>query len=193
VLSIVRRPTEMRDAKLLEIVHEDFTNFEAVAREHQHYDACLFCLGVSSLGMSEAEYRRVTYDFTLAAANAFVTKTMTFIYISGVGTDSTEKKRTMWARVKGTTENALLKLPFKAAFMFRPGYIQPMHGIVARNRWTRVMYKVMGPLYPLWRRLFPRFVTTSEQIARAMVLAAKRGYVKPIVDNADIAQILKAA
>src|SRR5580704_15003200 len=158
VLSIGRRGSGATDAKLREIVHADLTDLSAIEGEFTGYDACFFCLGTSSAGMSEADYRHVTYDVTLAAARAIVKQSpgLTFVYVSGTGTDGTEKGRTMWARVKGATENALLAMPFKAAYMFRPGYIQPMHGIKASGRGTRVMYAVLGPLYPVWTALAPR-------------------------------------
>ena len=136
MLAVVRSPTGQTHAKLRELIHRDFTDFSGVAAELTGYDATFFCLGISSLGMKEADYRHVTYDFTMAAARVLARAEpgMTFIYVSGAGTDSTEKGKSMWARVKGETENALLKLPFKAAYMFRPGAIQPLHGITSKTR-----------------------------------------------------------
>ena len=188
VLAVGRRPTGVRHEKLLELVREDFTDFTPVERELAGFDACFFCLGVSSAGMSENDYTRVTYGFTMAAAQALakLDPSMTFIYVSGAGTDSSESGRTMWARVKGRTENALLRLPFKAAYMFRPAFIQPMHGIVSRTRIYRVLYAVVGPLYPVWRVLFPRYVTTTEKVGRAMLHVARHGAPKPVLENADI-------
>jgi uncharacterized protein YbjT (DUF2867 family) len=144
VLSIGRRPCGVTDGKLGEIVHGELTDLSAIEEKLAGYDACFFCLGTSSAGMSEADYRRVTYDVTMAAARAIAKRSprLTFVYVSGTGTDSTEKSRTMWARVKGATENALLAMPFKAAYMFRPAYIQPLHGIKASGRGTRLMYSV---------------------------------------------------
>ena len=118
---------------------------------------------------------------------------MTFLYISGAGTDNSERGRVMWARVKGATENALLRLPFKAAYMFRPGYIQPLHGIKSSSKGTRVMYAVMGPLYPVWKALFPKYVTTTEELARAMIRVASVGYRKPAVESRDFAGIPRAS
>jgi uncharacterized protein YbjT (DUF2867 family) len=188
VLVITRSATGVRDAKVREIVHRDFFDFSPIAEQLAGYDACLFCLGVSSAGMKEAEYRRLTYDMTIAAARAVVERNpgMTFIYVSGAGTDSTERGRSMWARVKGQTENELLRMPFKAAYMFRPGYIQPMHGIRSKTGWYRAMYAVVTPLYPLLQRLFPAQVTTTEQLGRAMVAVAKRGAPKRILETIDI-------
>jgi uncharacterized protein YbjT (DUF2867 family) len=188
VLSVARSSTGQHDDKLRELLHEDFTNFSAVERELTGYDACFFCLGVSSAGMSEADYARVTYDFTLAAARllAKANPEMTFIYVSGAGTDSSEKGRSMWARVKGRTENALLALPFKAKFMFRLGFIQPMHGIVSKTRLYRVLYAAIAPLVPLLKAVFPSAITTTERVGRAMLALAKRGGGKTLLENADV-------
>jgi len=129
--------------------------------------------------------------FTLAAAHALVkfNPGMTFIYVSGMGTDSTERGRSMWGRVKGQTENALLRLPFKAAYMFRPGYIQPMHGAVSKTKQYRVLYTVMGPLFSVWNALFPKYVTTTEQIGGAMIKVVRQGAPKPVLENQDINNI----
>jgi uncharacterized protein YbjT (DUF2867 family) len=186
VLSVGRSATGQQHPKLRELVHADFLDFSAIENDLAGYDACFFCLGVSSAGMSEADYRRVTYDFTLAAAQtlARLNPNMTFIYVSGAGTDSTERGRTMWARVKGATENALLRLPLKA-FMFRPALIQPMHGIRSKTTSYRVFYALTAPLLPLLKRL-PRYVTTTEQIGRAMIAIAEHGAPSPILESADI-------
>ena len=188
VLAIGRNPTGQRHERLQELVPDDFFDFSAVGSRLSGYDACFFCLGVSSAGMSEAAYQRVTYDITLAAAKTLVERSpaMTFIYVSGAGTDSTERGRTMWARVKGRTENALLELPFRAAYMFRPAVIQPGPGIVSKTRSYRALYAVFGPLFPLLRTLFPRFVTTTEEVGRAMIEVAKHGAPKRVLENADI-------
>ena len=191
ILAVGRSPLGRDDKKIRELVHQDFTDFTSVAGALTGYDACLFCLGTSSAGMSEADYRRVTYDFALAAARTLAERNpgMTFVFVSGAGTDSTEQGRSMWARVKGATENALLELPFKAAYMFRPGYIQPMHGIKSRTKLYRVLYAVVGFGFPLWRRLFPKYMTTTEQVGRAMLHVAKHGADKPVLENWDIDQI----
>jgi uncharacterized protein YbjT (DUF2867 family) len=188
VLSIVRTPSGQRDAKLREIVHKDFFDFSGIESELTGYDACFFCLGVSSAGMKEEDYRRVTYDITLAAGRllARVNPAMTFIYVSGLGTDSSERGRTMWARVKGKTENDLLRLPFKVAYMFRPGGIVPLHGVKSKTRFYQAFLTVFGPLMPLLYRLFPQYVTTTEQIGRAMLKAAKLGAPKAVIETADI-------
>ncbi|MGO8790902.1 MAG: NAD-dependent epimerase/dehydratase family protein [Terriglobia bacterium] len=188
VLSVVRSRTGQQHPKLREIVHKDFFDFSSLESELAELDACFFCLGVSSAGMSEEKYRRVTYDITLAAAQTLVkiNRDMTFIYVSGAGTDSSEHGRTMWARVKGQTENALLRLPFKAAYMFRPGVIVPLHGIKSRTMLYRLPYAVLGPILPLLKRLFPKYVTTTENLGRAMLVAAKRGAPKPVLESSDI-------
>jgi len=188
VLSIVRAPTGQSDPKLRELVHKDFFDFSGMESELSGFDACFFCLGVSSAGMKEADYRRVTYDITLAAARflAKVNPAMTFVYVSGLGTDSSERGRTMWARVKGKTENDLLRLPFKAAYMFRPGGIVPMYGVKSKTRFYQAFLTVFGPLMPLLYRLFPQYVTTTEQIGRAMLKVAKQGAPKSILETADI-------
>ena len=152
------------------------------------FDACFFCLGVSAAGMSEQDYRRVTYELTISVAKTLVrlNPTMTFIYVSGAGTDSTERSRMMWARVKGKTENDLLKMPFRAAYMFRPGYIQPLHGIRTKTKWYGALYAVMGPLYPIWKRLLPKYVTTTECVGRAMLNVVRHGAPKRFLENQDI-------
>lgn len=188
VLVIGRTATGQRHGKLRELIHKDFMDFSAIEGQLAGYDACFFCLGVSSVGMAEPEYRRITHDFTLAAAQALVKRnpTMTFIYVSGAGTDSTERGRSMWARVKGQTENALLRLPFKAAYMFRPGYIHPLHGITSKTRLFRALIRAVSLLYPLLKALIPRQVTTTEQIGRAMIKVARQGYPKPVLESSDI-------
>ena len=194
VLSIGRRVSGTTHAKLRERVHADLTDLTAIEADLAGYDACFFCLGTSSAGMSEADYRRVTYDVTVGAARSIAKQSprLTFVYVSGTGTDSTEKGGTMWARVKGATENALFAMPFKAAYMFRPGYIQPMHGIKASGRGTRVMYAVLGPLYPVWKTLAPKYVTTTEEVGRAMLRVAREGATKPLLENRDIAELARA-
>jgi len=190
VLSVVRSASGQTDAKLREIVHNDFMDFSGIAAELRGYDACFFCLGVSSAGMTEAEYTRVTYAITTAAATTLVRVNpgMVFEYVSGLGTDSTEKGRSMWARVKGKTENALLALPFKAAYMFRPGVIVPLHGIKSKTRVYQIFYAVTTPLLPALRALFPNQVTTTERLGRAMIAVAKKGYPTKVLEMKDINQ-----
>jgi uncharacterized protein YbjT (DUF2867 family) len=191
VLAIGRSTTGQQHPKLHELVRTDLFDFSDVEPQLSGFDACFFCLGVSVAGKTEEEYRRVTYDITLAAATtlAKLNPRMTFIYVSGSGTESTEHGRSMWARVKGSTENALLRLPFKAAYMFRPAGIQPMHGETSKTRFYRVFYVMARPLFPLLRRLFPRYVSTTEQIGRAMIAAARDGAPKAILETEDINQL----
>ena len=191
VLSIVRAPSGRREPKLRELVHKDFFDLSAIENQLVGYDACFFCLGVSSAGMQEADYRRVTYDLTLAAAKtlARLNPDMTFIYVSGTGTDSSEKGRSMWARVKGKTENDLLRLPFKAAYMFRPAAIVPLHRVKSKTKLYQVFYTTLGPLLPMMYKVFPQCVTTTEQIGRGMLMVAKHGAPKSILENSDINMI----
>jgi uncharacterized protein YbjT (DUF2867 family) len=177
--------------KLREVLHQDFFAYDTLQAEFAASDACFFCLGVSSAGMSEAAYTRVTCDVTLAAARAMVAvnRRLTFCYITGVGTDSSERGRTMWARVKGRTENALLALPFKAAFMFRPGFIQPVRGVRSKTRWYQAVYTILAPLSPLVQRFFPQLSTTTANLGRALIQVAAAGYSKPILYSRDINEL----
>jgi uncharacterized protein YbjT (DUF2867 family) len=188
VLAVGRNALPIPHAKLREIVRKDLTNFADIEAELRGYDACVYSLGISSAGMQEAEYRRVTYDLALAAGQtlARVNPGMTFIYVSGAGTDSSEKGRVMWARVKGATENALLRLPFKAAYMFRPGYIQPMDKIKSKTKLYAAAYAVVGQIYPVLQAIFPRYVTTTRELARAMLQVAKHGATKRVLESEDI-------
>lgn len=188
VLAVGRNTCGVDHLKLREIVRADLFDYADIAGELSGYDACFFCLGVSAAGMGEKQYIRITYDLTLAAAKtlAELNPEMTFIYVSGAGTDSTEKGRTMWAQVKGKTENDLLELPFESAYMFRPAFIQPMHGIKSRTKMYRVLYAIVGPLFPILNALFPRYVTTTEQVGRAMLAVAREGHPTPIVENEAI-------
>jgi uncharacterized protein YbjT (DUF2867 family) len=188
VLSIVRAPSGRREPKLRELVHNDFFDFSAIQSELLGYDACFFCLGISSAGMKEEHYRRVTYDITLEAARilARLNPAMTFIYVSGTGTDSSERGRSMWARVKGKTENDLRRLPFKAAYMFRPGVIVPLYGAKSKTKFVQALYTALKPVLPMLYALFPKYVTTTEQIGRAMLIVAKKGAPKSVLETSDI-------
>jgi uncharacterized protein YbjT (DUF2867 family) len=188
VRTVGRAATGVKNVKLHEVVHADLWNYTAIEQELRGFDACFFCLGVSSVGMSEAEYERLTYGITVAAAEtlARLNPGMTFIYVSGAGTDSSEKGKVMWARVKGRTENALLRLPFKAAYMFRPGGIQPMHGERSKTRAYRIGYLLAKPLLPLLRRMFPGSIMTTEEISRAMLNVVRRGAPRRILETSDI-------
>jgi uncharacterized protein YbjT (DUF2867 family) len=188
VLAVVRNASLPPHDKLREIVHQDVYDLATIEGRLSGYDACFFCLGVSSVGMKEETYRRVTYDLTVSVAKtlARLNPTMTFIYVSGARTDSTEHGRRMWARVKGRTENTLLEIPFKAVYLFRPAYIQPLHGVRTKTAWYGALYAVMRPFYPLLKMLFPNYVTTTECLGRAMLSVTTRGFPKPVLENRDI-------
>jgi uncharacterized protein YbjT (DUF2867 family) len=188
VLVIGRSALEQKDPKLRALAVPNVGDLSRNESDVTGYDACFFCLGVSSVGMSEADYKKVTYDLTVGAATtlARLNPGMTFTYVSGKGTDSSEKGKQMWARVKGATENALLRMPFKAAYMFRPGAIQPMHGEKPRAAGARLLLTILGPLIPLVMGLSAASVTTTERIGRAMLIAAKRGAPKRVLESADI-------
>ena len=188
MLAVGRSPTGQRHAKLREILHDDFLDYSAIELQLTGYDACFFCLGVSSVGISEERYRHLTYDITLAAATclARLNPQLVFVYVTGQGTDSTEQGRLMWARVKGKTENDLLKLPFKAAYMFRPAAIQPLHGIRSKTAWVQAIYVAAAPLLSLLNRVAPKYVTTTEQVGRAMIKVARDGYPRRVLESEDI-------
>ncbi|RTD87828.1 epimerase [Variovorax atrisoli] len=188
VVAIGRNPTRQQHPKLRDLVHRNMYDYGDVESQLQGFDACFFCLGVSSVGMKEPEYRHITYDLTLAAATvlARLNPGMTFTYVTGAGTDSSERGSSMWARVKGATENALLRLPFKAAYMFRPGMIQPLHGIRSKTPVYDAAIVVLKPVLGLAFRLWPNRVTTTEKVGRAMLAVARNGAPKPILEPADI-------
>ena len=191
VLVVGRSPTGQTNARLREILHDNFVDFSAIESQMTGFDACFFCLGVSSVGMDEERYRHLTYDVTMAAATtlAKLNPGMVFVYVTGRGTDSTEQGRLMWARVKGKTENDLLRLPFKAAFMFRPAGIQPLHGITSKTAWVQAIYVVTAPLLTLLNRVAPTYMTTTEQVGRAMIKVARDGYPRPVLESEDIAAV----
>lgn len=186
VLTVGRRLSGQEHEKLRELVPADLWDLSGIADALTGYDACCFCLGVSAAGMSEQDYRRITYDLTLSVAQTLVQRNpgMTFIYVSGGGTD--EHGRMMWARVKGETESALMRLPFKAAYMFRPGYIQPLDGEVSRTRAYQILYRVMAPFYGLWKVMAPGAVTSTRTVAHAMLEVARQGAPKRVLENRDI-------
>ena len=193
VVAVGRQRTGLAHAKLHEIVRGDVTDLSSLDGELLGADACFFCLGVSAAGMSEERYTRLTYDLTLAVARqlARLAPAMTFIYVSGLGTDSSERGRVMWARVKGRTENALLALPFRAAYMFRPGFVQPIGGIRSRTPLYRVVYALFSPLLPALKRLFPNQVTTTAEVGRAMLAVARAGYARRVLESADIGRLAR--
>jgi len=191
VLSISRRPTEIDHPKLKELIHQDFSEFASVAEQIKGYDACYACMGISSAGMKEEQYTRLTYDFTLSLAKELhgLNPEITFTYVSGAGTDSSEKGRSMWARVKGKTENDLLNLGFKQAFMFRPGGIIPLRGIQPSSKLYRVLINNLKWLLKLIKKIAPSAVVDTTQIGLAMINVTKKGYDKKVLKHRDI-QIL---
>ena len=188
VVAVTRAPTGTTHPKLREIVRADVGDLAGLDAELASCDACLFCLGVSAVGLSEEQYTKITHDLTLAIANRLVAlnPAMTFLFVSGAGTDSSEQGGAMWARVKGKTENALARLPFKASYMVRPGAIQPRHGIRSKTRLYRVGYAVLSPVIPLLRWMFPNSITDTDKISRAMLKVARSGAPRPVLENADL-------
>lgn len=189
VLVIGRKPCGTTHPKLTEVIHKDFFDLDPIAEQLTGYNACYFCLGVSSVGMKEPEYKKLTYDLTLHAAGllAKLNPEMTFCYVSGTATDSTEKGKSMWARVKGKTENDLLKLPFRQAFMFRPGYMHPTPGL--RN--ALKYYKYIGWMYPFLKAVFPGSVSTLAELGQAMLGVTLKGYDKKVLEVSDIKEVVK--
>jgi hypothetical protein len=191
VLVIGRRPCLIAHGKLKELIHNDFFDYSALEEHLKGYNACYFCLGVSSLGMSEQDYTRTTYDLTLQAASALsrINPGMVFCYVSGTGTDSTERGRLMWARVKGKTENHLKMLPFKSVYLFRPGLMKPVDG----QKNLKPIYKAFGSFYPLLKALFPKSACKLEDLGLAMIHVSEFGYHKNILENSDITQLAEPA
>jgi uncharacterized protein YbjT (DUF2867 family) len=187
VMAVGRSAIGIEDPKFTEIVHADLASYAAIENRLRGFDACFFTLGVSSAGMKEADYDRITYGFTLAAAEVLsrLNPGMVFIYVSGAGTDSTEQGRVMWARVKGRTENALLRLPLQA-YMFRPGVIQPLDGIRSKTASYRILYTLTKPLLPVLRWMMPNQIVTTREIGQAMLNVARRGYPKRVFEIRDI-------
>jgi len=188
VQAVGRTGTGQQHAKLKELVHADLFDVRAIEPALQHFDACFFCIGVTSSSMEEAEYTRLTYDLTLATAQTLVrlNPKMTFVYVSGAGADSSEVGKTMWARVRGRTENALQQLPFKAVYVFRPGIIQPLHGIRSKTDSYRWFYGLTRPILPLLRRMFPSTVLSTQIVGRAMLAVVRHGAPKAVLEAADI-------
>jgi len=184
VLVIGRKSCGKSHPKLKEIIHNNFFDYKNIEEVLKGYNACFFCLGVSSIGMKEEDYKRITYNLTMSAAKtlAALNPGMTFCYVSGSGTDSTEKGRLMWARIKGKTENDLFRLPFKDSYMFRPGFIKPLKG--QKNAYKAS--QAIGLFYPVLKILITKYVCTMENLGLAMIHAAESGYSKKILENKDI-------
>ena len=189
VLSVARSPLGQKHEKLRELLRKDLTDYNGVEAELDGYDACFFCLGVTSAGTPEADYRRIMLDLPVAAAKMLSARnrTMTFVLVTGAGTDANSP--TMWARVKGEAENAIFAMPFKAAYAFRPGIIQPMHGESSRTRMYRIFYAISRPLLPVIRAVAPNAFLTTEQMGRAMLNAVRKGASKRILDPGEIATL----
>ncbi len=190
VLVLNRKPCGIAHPKLKEVLHGDFFDLSAVENQLSGYTACFFCLGVSSVGLSEADYFKLTYTLTRQVAQTLsrLNPAMTFCYVSGAGTDSTEKGRSNWARVKGKTENELMKLPFRDVYAFRPGFIKPLPGLSRTHRY----YRYIAWLFPLGRALYPRGFCRLDELAQAMIYASGNGYPKPILEGDDIISAAKA-
>jgi uncharacterized protein YbjT (DUF2867 family) len=188
ITSVGRSYVGLRHPRLEELILPDLFDYHSSEEQLRGFDACFFCLGVSSVGMSENDYTHVTYDLTLAAAHTLsrLNPQMTFVYVSGAGTDSSEKGRSMWARIKGKTENALQRLPFKAVYLFRPGVIQPLNGLRSKTVIYRLVYAVTGPLLSLARRFWPNLVVTTETLGKAMLNTVRRGSNTAVQHAADI-------
>lgn len=189
VLVIGRKSCNVKHQKLREVIHRDFFDYSSIEDHLIGFNACFFCLGVSSVGMKEAEYTHLTYDLTMRAATTLsrLNPAMTFCYVSGSGTDSTEKGRMMWARVKGMTENHLMNLPFKAVYLFRPGFIKPIAGL--KNAYG--ISKALGSIYPVLHALFPAYVCTLKDLGTAMIRASSAGYTHQILENKDIDRLAR--
>jgi uncharacterized protein YbjT (DUF2867 family) len=188
VQTVGRTATGISNAKLKEVLHADLWNLHPIEPRLIGFEACFFCLGVSSAGLKVEDYERITYGLTMAVASSLarLNPQMTFVYVSGAGTDTSEKGRSMWARIKGRTENALLRLPFKAAYMFRPGIIVPLDGIRSKTASYRLFYLFSKPVLPPLRHLFPNLILTTKQIGRAMLAVVRQGAPKKILETKDI-------
>ena len=187
VLVIGRNTCDVQHAKLSEIIHGDFLDYSSIKEHLSGFNACFFCLGVSSMGMSKEDYEMITHDYAVKTAEVLSGQNpeMTFCFISGAGTDAREKSRFHWARVKGKTENILKTYPFHKLYLMRPAYIQPRKGVTSRLK----MYRFMGPLYPVLKFLFPRTVTNTEELGRAMINAVLFGSDKQTLENRDLIQL----
>lgn len=190
ILIVNRSPLGIRHPKVKEVVIEDFFDLSSALDELKGFDACFFCLGITSIGQSEASYTRTTYDLTINFAEAFIDQNVKsiFCYVSGAGTDSSEKGNSMWARVKGKTENRLLEMPFKRTYLFRPGYIQPLRGIKSKTQWYALLYQLFKPIYLVLKH-FPSTATNSTNMGLAMINSLDGKYAKSILENKEINEL----
>jgi uncharacterized protein YbjT (DUF2867 family) len=195
VQTVGRAATGAQHPKLKEVVLPDLFDLRDAEPSLAGFDACFFCIGVTSAGLGEETYTRLTFTLTTSVAEtlARLNPAMTFVYVSGSGTDSSEQGWSMWARVKGRTENALLRLPFRAAYMFRPGFIVPLDGIQSKTRSYRIFYLVLTPVLPLMRGAFPKSILTTREMGEAMLIVARRGAPKRILETGDLRQLLRSS
>jgi len=189
-----RAPTATTHEKLREIVHKNFLDFSPIENQLTGLNACLYCLGVTSSGTTEENYTRITYEFTIAAATSLLKLNpgMSFVFVSGTGADSTERGTTMWARVKGKTENALLAMPFRAIYVFRPAMIQPLDGIKSRTTSYRIIYGLIAPFLSAARHFWPKHISSTQELGKTLLVAAKRGKEKCVVEAKQIREILQS-
>ena len=191
VLVVNRRTVDVQHPKLTEIIHKDFFDLSPISEHLAGYDACFFCLGISSFRQSEEVYTKITYDLTMNFATALLKSNseMVFIYVSGTGTDSTESGGTMWARVKGKTENDIIKMGFKDAYAFRPAYIKPESNTPSSTPIYQVLLSIFGVLHPVIKFLFPKYTTTTAQIGKAMIEVVQHGFERKQVESIDIVKL----
>lgn len=191
VVTIGRSSTNLQHLKLREIVHADLYDYQTIEDQLKDFDACFFCLGVSSTGMKQTDYYRITHDMTLAAADVLhrLNPEMVFNYVTGAGTDSSEKGKVFWARVKGKTENELLKMGFRGVYLFRPAVIIPVNGEVSKVRYYAMAYRLLKPVFLLMKRFYPKMVLTTAQIGEAMLNSVRRGYPHAVLEISDIQQL----
>ena len=194
VQTVGRIVTGAQHPKLKEVVLPDLFDLSTAEACLSGFDACFFCVGVTSAGLSEETYTRLTFTLTTTVAEtlARLNPGMTFVYVSGSGTDSSERGRSMWARVKGRTENTLLRMPFRAAYMFRPGFIVPLDGIQSKTRSYRIFYWVLAPVLPLLRWSFPKSILTTREIGEAMLIVARRGAPKAVLETGDLRALIES-
>ena len=192
ILIVNRRSASLKNEKIKEIIIHNFLNLDEVEQSLKGFDACFFCIGTSAIGKKEKEYNKITYDLTINFAKKFLeqNKNSVFCYVTGAGTDSTEQGRIMWARVKGKTENKLLEMPFKSAYMLRPGYIQPLKGVKSSTNWYSLIYKIFSPIYLILKH-FPATATNTINIGKAMIRVAKGDYSSKILGNKEINELTK--
>jgi uncharacterized protein YbjT (DUF2867 family) len=193
VVAVTRSPLSLINPKFTNIVHADFLNFAALAKQLKGADVCFYCLGVASAGLSEADYTKITCEYTLAAAKTLlkINPKISFVFISGMGADSSEKGRVMWARVKGKTENELMKLKFNRLVVIRPAFIEPKDGIQSRTRLYRWLYILFWPIMPVIKLLAPKSVITTRALGKLMICLARTGSPKPVLESRDLVTLAR--